>query len=464
MKLSKLGNIPKIGMVILGTIAAGAGAVMLGRYSIKRTVNNIAQSLIDEPYDKNLMEFISAANRVGFQTIIENNMRATLGSPIMRPLGSPRKFNNNFDELMFNTSQLKTLPKGEDIAIDTSVVIGPNAKKPLKINIPIIVSGMAQGVALSEKVKIAIAKATALAGTATNTGQAGMLSSEREAAKYLILQFPRADWGRDTKILTKADMIEVQLGQGAYGGIGFKTPSSQINKKAQKVMGLKGSQDASIYAVLPEMEKGLSLKEVIGDLKKNSAGIPVGCKISAGKYLERDMELSVEAEVDYISIDGAQGGTHGSPPILQDDFGLPTLYALSRGSRFLQVNGLKGKISLIISGGLYTPGHFLKAIALGADAIYIGSSALFTVMHNQSFQAMPFEPPTQVAWSTGMFKDQFNIEKGAQSLYKYLISCTKEMEEGARALGKTSFKDINKQDLMALNTEISKITGVELAY
>lgn len=452
-----------LGLGTMGIIVAGIGAVWLGRYGIKRTINNITKILMAEPYDRNLMEFFSATKRVGFQNIVENSMRAEEGKLIKRPLGSPRKF-LHFDELMFNIAQLDQLPTEKNINIDTTVMVGPKAAKPLVIDIPIIVDGMAFGTALSEKTKVAIAKGTAMAGTATNTGEAGMLLSERKAAKYLILQYPRGNWAKDKKTLKMADMIEIQIGQGALAGTSHSVKSKDLDKKSRQVMGLKKNEDATINAILPEIKNGSTLKSVVDAIKEVTGGIPVGCKIGAGKYLEKDIEVAINAGVDFINVNGAQSGTNGGPPILQDDFGLPTLYALSRAAQLIEKSGLKGQVSLLISGGLNTPGDYLKALALGASAICIGTSALFAVSHNQVFQAMPFEPPTQVVWNTGVFKKQLSINKGAKSLFKFLISCTLEMEEGVRALGKTAIKEIDKKDLIALTKETSEITGVELAY
>ncbi|WP_084295556.1 FMN-binding glutamate synthase family protein [Desulfitibacter alkalitolerans] len=461
--LIKIAKFRQVGISAAGFMLTGAGIYWLTRYGIKRTINNFTKTIMTEPYERNLMELYSATKRIGFQNVVENNMRAEKGTVIERPLGSPRKF-LHFDDLMFNMAQLDKHATEDNVIIDTSVIIGPKAKKPLKVSIPILVGGMANGTALDSKVKVAIARAASAAGTATNTGEAGMHPAERKAAKLLILQLPRASWARDKKTLRKADMIEIQIGQGAYGGVGHITKEKELDKTSRRIMGLKKNQDAVINAIMPELKNQGSLKELVGELKEVTGGVPVGCKIGCGKYLERDLDVAIMSEVDFITLGGAQAGGSGSPPILQDDFGLPTLYALCRSVKYLESKNLKGKVSLIVSGGLFNPGHFLKAIALGADAVYIGTAALYAVSHNQVFQALPFEPPTQVVWYNGVFKKQFNIYEGAKSLEKFLKSCTLEMEDGIKALGKTSIREVNRDDLMALTKEVSEITGVELAY
>jgi glutamate synthase domain-containing protein 2 len=450
-----------LGIGAAATLLGGAGAVWLGRYTIKKTVNDILKIFMTDKYDENLWEFVSAATRAGLQNIIENNLRSERGKIIFRPLGTPKKF-LHFDDLMFDIAQLNTMPTEANVKIETKTVIGPMAKKPLVLDIPIMVSGMAHGTALSEKVKIAIAKGTAMIGTATNTGEGGMLPSERKVARYLVLQFPRAKWVRDEKTLKQADMIEIQFGQGAQAGTSHS--KTKLGKKARQIRGLKKGETAVIEARLPEMKQGYSLKQIVNRLREITGGVPIGVKFGCGKYLEKDMEIALKAEVDVIALDGAQAATKGAPPIIEDDFGLPTLHALCRAVRFLEKEGVRDKVSLIISGGLLNPGHFLKAIALGANAISIGTTILFAVAHKQVLQAMPFETPTQITWDDGKFSKQFNINKGAQTVYNFLQSSILEMEDGVRALGKTSIWDVTKDDLMALTPEVAQITGVDLAY
>ena len=122
------------------------------------------------------------------------------------------------------------------------------------------------------------------------------------------------------------------------------------------------------------------------------------------------------------------------------------------------------KISLLIGGGLFTPGDFLKAIALGADAVCIGTAALFAVTHTQALKAMPFEPPTQVVWYNGKYSYKFSAEEGGKALGKYLKSCAEEMAHGIQGLGKTSLKEVNAEDLCGLTTHICEVAGVMPAW
>ena len=436
-----------------------AGAALLGRWFLGRAARQTISKFMTEPYDENLWEVISAGVRATPQVILETNLRAEKGETILRPIGGPKRF-PDFSGLMFNVAQLSTLPTPEDVPVKTSVVLGKRAARPLKLDIPIIISAMAYGFALSEKAKVALAKGSALAGTATNTGEGPFLPSERKAAKNLIIQYNRATWNKEPEILKQTDMIEIQLGQGARAGIGIVLKSGEIDKEVKKILGLSPGQCAVTHAGLPGMSSPGRLAEIVSELRKITGGVPIGVKIAAGNSLEEDLTFILEAGADVITIDGAQGATVHSLPILQDDFGLPTLYALCRAARFLEKQGVKDQVSLIISGGLKTPGDYLKALALGADAVAIGSIALFAMTHTQALKALPFDPPIQVVYQKGRYKDRFDGEKGARHLANYLVSCTEEMKEAARALGKTALSRVSKDDLFALNERTAQIAGV----
>ena len=448
---------------MFSAIAGYFGVNYATRALVKKTANSFTKKIMTDPYHENLWEFFHASNRVSPQIIVETNLRSESGQIIERPLGSAKK-HISFSGLMFDVAQLARFPLDEKVEIETKVAIGPKAAKPLIIETPLMIAGMAYGLSLSAQAKIAMAKGATLAGTATNTGEGAFLPAERKAAKKLIVQYNRAKWNKSKKILRQADMLEIQLGQGAMAGLGHGTKAADLTLSVSWKLGLMPGEDAVISATLPGVNNAKDFKNKIAELREITNGVPVGVKMCAGKRLEEDLELAVQSGVDFIALDGAQGGSVGSPPMIQDDFGLPTLMAISRAGQYFENKQLKGKVSLIIGGGLYTPGDFLKAIALGADAIYLGTMALFAMSHTQVLKAMPLEPPTQVVWQTGQYKNQFNVDEAAQNLAKFLKSCTLEMEEGARALGKTSIYQIDKSDLMALDPYTAAITGVDLAY
>ncbi|NLM36949.1 MAG: FMN-binding glutamate synthase family protein, partial [Firmicutes bacterium] len=131
---------------------------------------------------------------------------------------------------------------------------------------------------------------------------------------------------------------------------------------------------------------------------------------------------------------------------------------------YLEEKGVRDRVSLIAAGGLLSPDHFLKAMALGADAVYIGTAAVMAMIHTQMVETSPFEPPTQLVLYSGRLKDQLDIDRAAQSLTNYLNSCIAEMVLGAVALGKKALSEVDRHDLCALTSAVAEITGVELAY
>ena len=144
--------------------------------------------------------------------------------------------------------------------------------------------------------------------------------------------------------------------------------------------------------------------------------------------------------------------------------GIPTLHAVVRAADHLEKRKQKGQISLIVSGGLFVPGQFLKILALGADAVNIGSAILFAVTDTQALHAVPFEPPTQAAWNQGKYRDEFKIEKGIKTAENFLTSCAEEIKMGLRAMGKRSLQELSKKDLISYDELIAKITGIPYSF
>lgn len=452
------------GLAGLASALAAARLVKpLLRNRIKMGMMNFVEEILRDSYADNLWELISATRRPGPQVIVETNLRAHEGSVIERPLGSPKEW-PDFKNLVFNFAQVVRKPAAYDAPVDMSVVIGPAAAKPMRVGIPIMLSGMAYGIALSASARIALARGAALADAASNVGEGPVLPLERHAARHLILQYNRATWAKEPEILRHADMIEIYFGQGASGGVGTLIKEPDYDVELRQAMGLRPGQQAVKYSYHPELERGWSLSDLVRYLRDLTDGVPIGVKLAPGKQLEEDLRLCLEAGVDVIALDGAQAATKGSPPILQDDFGIPTVHALVRADEFLRASGQREKVSLIVGGGLYTPGDFLKAIALGADAVYIGSIALFALSHGQVFKSLPWEPPTQLVFYGGHQANQFDIDEAADRLSKFLRSCAKEMAVGIRALGKTSLREISKDDLMALDSVTADVCKVSLSY
>ncbi len=453
----------QIGKYALLGLAGYKALVFFGRKIINKTTKKFVTTLATDKYDENLWSLFSSTNRTGLQNIIEIGLRAERGEKILRPMGTPKKL-PALDGLVFDFTHLKRMPPPLDVPIDLKVTIGKKTKRPLEINLPIMISGMAYGLALSEKVKIALAKGASIAGTASNTGEGPPLPEERKASKRLIVQISRGGW-TDIDAIRCADMIEMQLGQGTSGGIGSMTPWKDLRGKAADLINLSQNQYALTHAHLPNVLKAKDLRGLVDDLRYETDGVPIGAKLGAGSIsLEDDIGSLLDAGVDFIALDTSNAATKGSLPTLQDDFGLPLVIALPRVIRFLEREGMRKKIDLIASGGLIKPGDFLKAIALGADAVYSGTAVLFAVSHRQTEKILPWEPPGTLIWYNGTKKKSFDIDLGTRSLANYLNSIKEEIEDSLRAMGKTSIHQLNQDDLRALDLETYLMTGITPAF
>jgi len=435
----------------------------LGKALITKLYRHFVYILLTDLYDESLLEFYSAVKRTGFQTIAELNLRAERGKVIDRPLGTGRKF-PNFSGLMFDVAQLHTLPVEDSTPVDTKVVLGPRAKRPVLLDTPIIVAGMAYGLGLSAKAKIALARGAAMAGTANNSGEGPFLQAERDNAKHWILQYNRGFWNKDPEILLQADAIEIQFGQGSMAGISHQMPAKEIDETLRQAFPISPGRSAVIRARQQEMDEPDDIVELVKHIRSKVDGVPVGIKIASSKRLELDLDLALKAEVDFITLCGVQAGTRGSPASLQDDHGLPTIFALVRAVRFLKRRRAKDSLTLIMDGGFTETGDVLKALALGADAVSMGTAALFAISHTQVLKAMPWEPPTQIVWYNGKFADQFDENLGAQNLANFLKACTSEIGTGLRVMGKTSIRELSRKDLFAMDQTSAEIAGVPLGY
>ena len=436
--------------------------IIMARPLLKWLIGRLIRRIMKDNYSENLWEVVTAMTRIHPRVVVENSLRAYTGKVIERPFGTVRKF-PNFDNLIFSPAQLVIRPEDENVDVETKTVIGPKAKRPLVVDIPLLAAGMAYGIGLSEQVKVAIAKGTAAVGTATNSGEGAFLPEERAAAKYFILQYASGSWAKEPEILKQADAIEIRLGQGAIAGAAGVIPGKNIHGRVAELLKVPEGRSLIIPAKHPELPRGKDLRRLVEKLRSITGGVPIGIKMAPSAWLEADLEIAIRAGVDFISLDGGQAGTKGGAPILQDDFGLPTLFALVRAVRYLKQRGVKDKITLLSGGGYATPGECLKALALGADAIYLGTAILWAMTHEQVVKALPWEPPTQLTWYEGLFADRFDSEKGAEQLTNFLTSFVEEMKVATRALGKSSIHDVDASDMVALDEWTSKITDIPLA-
>ena len=424
-------------------------------------VDHALRRMFQDPYTENVFSMVAIFQKVGLRTVIEAALRAETGKPVERPLGSPVVL-SPWRQLLFNPVALSRMPTPDGVAINTQTVIGPRARRPLTLEIPILITGMSYGSALSRRAKVALARAATMAGTATNSGEAPLLPEERAAARYFIGQYNRGGWMNDEASLAQLDAIEIQLGQGAQGAAPQGSSGTQIGDDLRRLYGIAPGQSAPIHTRLPGVDSAQDFVRLVRQLKE-SYGVPVGLKFAATHHQERELDIALEAGVDYVVVDGAEAGTHAGATILEDDLGLPTIYALARTVRHLERLGARRDVSVIAAGGLATPGQFAKAMALGADAVYIGTIALLALGQAQFQKALPFEPAPQLLLYLGKFSEDLDVEPAAEHLAKFLKSCVEEMKLLAYALGKTDLAQLDRSDLVATDLELAQALGVSWA-
>lgn len=438
---------------IVGLISAEIGIVFITLLRVYQAISSFKS--------KSLLELINLIKKISWRLYFEMNLRAVTGKALERPFGSP-VHHLSWQGILFNPKFLSEKPLGAEIKIETGVTLGPLAYKPLQLKVPIMLGGMSYGGVLSFNAKMSLARASTMTGTATNSGSGPFLAEERVVADRYILQYSRGFWSKSEQVLRQADMIEISLGHGAWGSAPVRIKGQKVTDGYAKRMGTIAGLDVLIEARLPEVENPAEWKALIRLLKEVTGGVPIAVKIGGTHYLEKELALILEGGIDVIIVDGTEGGSHAVSPTLSDDVGLPTIPGLCRAADYLRNLGLEGKVSLVVGGGLFTPGDFLKCMALGADAVIIGTMTSLAMAHTQVTKTIPWEPPTGLIYYGAKEEQKYDPNLGAKHLSNFLMSCVREMEETAKALGKKSLKEISKRDLVALEPLYAEMAGIEL--
>ena len=365
----------------------------------------------------------------------------------------------SFDDLIFIPAQLAKRPVDyfrEEISSKT--VIGKNSKKPVELELPIIIGAMSFG-ALSKEAKIALAKASTLAGTMENTGEGGMLPEEREFSEKLIVQYSTGRFGITEEILKKADAVEIKIGQGAKPGQGGLLPKEKLSDEIAAVRKVEKGKDLHSPAYHLDIKNIEDLKKRINWLKEITGGTPIILKLGAGD-IEADVRLAVEADPDVIAIDGIEGGTGAAPEVMLNEVGLPALAALTKAREVL--DKLQAKQELWIGGGLNKGGDFAKALALGADAVFVAFPLLIAMGCIYCQQCSLGNCPKGIATQNPELRKNLNIEEASKNAANYIKNCNEEIKMVAGACGEDNIHNLNKDHLRALNSETARLTKTKL--
>jgi len=378
----------------------------------------------------------------------------------MVAMGVPRYFLPSWDDIQVLTAQLATRPLLDNDNVCTEVIIGGNAKKPLKLAIPLFVSDMSFG-ALSQEAKIALAKGAELVGTGICSGEGGMLPEEQNENSHYFYELASAQFGFSLEKLKNVQAFHFKGGQAAKTGTGGHLPANKVTNKIAEVRGLNTGEDAISPATFIDLKTVDDFKKIAEQVRAVSGGIPIGFKLSAN-HIEADIDFALAVGVDYIILDGRGGGTGAAPQIFRDHISVPTIAALARARRHLNKLN-KQDISLIITGGLRTAPDFIKALALGADAIAVSNSALQAIGCVGARMCNTNLCPAGIATQDAELRKKLNIDLSAEKLARFFSATSQLMQVMARACGHDSLSKFELNDITTWKKEIADIAGIQFA-
>ena len=384
------------------------------------------------------------------------------------------------DDLTFVPCTLSRVPlEGYRERCETKTVLGTrHAEHPVELDRPITIAGMSYG-ALSAHAKTALGRAAKRAGISTTTGDGGMCREERDEVDVMVYQVLPSRYGFDPDHLKLAQAVEIVIGQGAKPGTGGLLLGAKVSETIAEQRTLPLGVDQRSPVRHPDFIGPDDLQLKIEEIREATDWqVPVYVKMG-GSRVSDDVKLAVKAGADVLVIDGMEGGTGASPDVLLDHTGIPTLSALCEAMRSLEELKAVGEVQVVISGGIRSGVDAAKALALGADAVSIGTAALIALncnapLHVEDYAALGVAPgfchhchtgrcPVGITTQDPELMKRLDVDEAADRVFNFLQAMTMEMQMMARACGKNDVHDLEAEDLRALTLESSMITGIPLA-
>ncbi|SFN08426.1 glutamate synthase (NADPH) GltB2 subunit [Pseudonocardia ammonioxydans] len=414
------------------------------------------------------------------EVVNDIHMKAELGRYRMRGGGIFKKI-PHWDELVFLPGTLtRFVIEGYREKCETKTVLGGRfAKKPLELDIPVYITGMSFG-ALSLEAKMALAKGASMAGTATCSGEGGMIPPERDLSTKWYYQVIQSRYGFNPHHLMLADAVEFFIGQGCKVGMGGHLMGQKVTEQVAEMRSLPAGIDQRSPARHPDWlgpdDLSLKIQEV---REATDYQVPIQLKLGAARVYD-DVRMAAKCGPDVIYLDGAEGGTGAGPHIGTEETGIPLMAAIPEARRALEDVGLADEIDLVVAGGIRNGADIAKCIALGAKAVAIGSAALMALGSNKDVAGADYEGTFGVPasdfyhWHTGKdpagittqdpeLRKRLNVDEAAVRVYNFLHTLTLEVQMLARACGKTDVHSLEPEDLNALTTEAAAMARVPLA-
>ncbi len=413
------------------------------------------------------------------EIIAEIHRAAKVGIYEIKGLGAKRRL-PTFDDLLFLGASISRYPlEGYRERCDTSVTIGAHhASRPIELKIPITIAGMSFG-ALGANAKEALGRAASEVGTSTTTGDGGMTEEERKSSRTLVYQVLPSRYGMNPDHLRMADAIEVVIGQGAKPGGGGMLLGQKITERVAGMRTLPQGIDQRSACRHPDWTGPDDLEIKLRELREITDGEkPIYVKVGATR-VKYDVQLAVKAGADAVVVDGMQGGTAATQTVFIEHVGIPTLPAVRLAVEALQEMDLHREVQLIVSGGIRTGADVAKALALGADAVSLGTSVMMALgcnmpIYEDDYRALGTAPgfchlchtgrcPVGVATQDPELEARLDPEQGARRVRNYLNVLSLELQTIARACGKNRVHDLEPEDMVALTVEAAAMARVPLA-
>jgi len=372
-------------------------------------------------------------------------------------MGVPRDQLPKWDDIQIVTAQLARRPLLDDVEVSTGVTTGSNAAAPLELDIPLFVSDMSFG-ALSEEAKVSLAKGAELAGTGICSGEGGMLPEEQQANSRYFYELASGRFGWNIDKVAKVQAFHFKFGQGAKTGTGGHLPGHKVTGRIAEVRSLNEGEPAVSPATFPNLTTIEDYREVAAAVRETGRGIPIGAKLSA-QHVEADIDAALDIGVDYIILDGRGGGTGAAPTVFRDHISVPTMAALARARHHLDTSD-RADVTLVITGGLRTHTDFVKALALGADAIAVSNSAMQAIGCIGMRACHTDNCPVGIATQKKDLRLRLIIDDAAARLARFFEASVELMSVLARACGHDSLSDFTIDDLTTFDRTIADLAGV----
>lgn len=375
-------------------------------------------------------------------------------------MGSQKKLPFSLDSLYFIPAQVNRIPLNEEEPVNSTVTLGKQAEKPFTVSSPIMISGLSFG-AVSVNVKLVILETAQELGVGYNSGEGGLIDEEKSRGwDNRILQYSTGRFGVDEEVIKQASAVEIRFGQGAYPGKGSYLPAEKMTREIAQIRGLEPKEGAYSPAHHEDITTPQDLEDKISWLRFLTGGAPIGAKIGCGD-IKKDVEILANAGVDFITLDGFGGGTGATDLYVRENVGIPLLAAIPQAHNTLKELNLRDKVTLIGSGGLRSSADFAKTLALGADAVYIGTAALIAINCQQYRICYTGLCPTGVATQNPQLVKQIDIDEGVKRLSHFIKLSTQEIENLTRIMGKDDVNQLDKSDIISVNRDLSEICGVK---